>query len=573
MDFFELVASFLGPVDNPFLSMFNLFRRGGFIILLPLGIWLAHMLWLEWVQNMYRAKKKLVLLAIDVPKANEQSMKAVEQILSTLHGVEYGPNKKEKYWIGFVQDLFVLEIVSIDGYIQYFIRCDDYNTDLVKGSVFAQYPDAEIVEVEDYVPNVPQNFPNDTHDMWGMELKLNKDDIYPIKTYEYFEDKLTGTFADPMASLLEGMSRVRPGEQIWLQIIITPQNASYRDKGIKAVENLIGKRGPQKKTILDTMVDVPVQLLNEASNQIFNTTLVATGTPLEPSQGNFLNMTTGEKIVVEEVQKKMSRLLYRTKMRFIYIAKKETFQVGRAIGPVLGAVRQFNTLDLNSIGGSIRTGTFRPVYYLVKTRQAMRKNNLMFGYRTRNPRIGENMFIMSTAEIATIFHFPMMSVRAPLVAKTESKKSEPPFRLPVERVLSATPEPEVSLPIPTAAPAVSGPVRRPPPPPPPAPPAGWTPPGSTPTEAPVPHQLHSMPGLPPGVKPVAHPTETQSAYVPYGRDDDDPRGKPLPAAPQPPSAGPTPTPTPELPVQAPSAPAAPSTTTKPGTPPADLPFA
>lgn len=561
MDFFELVASFLGPVDNPFLSMFNLFRRGGFIILLPIGIWLTHSLWLEWVQNMYRGKKKLVLLAIDVPKANEQSMKAVEQVLSTLHAVEYGPNRKEKYWIGFVQDLFVLEIVSIDGYIQYFIRCDDYNTDLVKGAIFAQYPDAEIVEVEDYVPNVPQHFPNDTHDMWGMELKLNKDDIYPIKTYEFFEDKLTGTFADPMAALLEGMSRVRPGEQIWLQIIITPQNSSYRDKGIKGVESLIGKTSPRKRTILDTMVDVPVQLLNEASNQIFNTSLVNTGAPAEPSQGNFLNMTTGEKVVVEEVQKKMSRLLYRTKMRFIYIAKKEIFQVGRAIGPVLGAVRQFNTLDLNSIGGSIQTGTFRPVYYLVKTRQAMRKNNLMFGYRTRNPRIGESMFVLSTAEIATIFHFPVMSVRAPLVSKSASKKSEPPFRLPVERVIPVAPEPE-SPSTPSSPPSASGTIPRRTPPPPPPPPVGWSPTATESTQAEdlVVHQLHSMPGLPPGVKPVSQPTETQTAEVPYGRDADDPRGMTPPVAPS--SAQP--------PVQVSSTPPAPA---KPANPPADLPFA
>lgn len=510
------ILDFLGPADSPFQAFKRIFDNGGFIIFFPLYLWVSYVLWMEWVQNYYRGKKKFVLLAIDVPKANEQSMKAVEQILATLHAVEYGPNKKEKYWIGFIQDFFALELVSIDGYIQYFIRCDNYNVDMVKGAVFAQYPDAEIVEVEDYVLNVPQTFPNDTHDLFGMEIILNKPDPLPIKTYEFFEDKLTGTFADPMAALLETMSRMRPGEQMWIQILITPQNATFRVKGVKMVNDLIGKKIAGPKTWVDRLVNVPLGLLNTAVEQITNSPMTNPATEPVDSQGNFLNMTTGEKIVVEELQKKMSRLLYRTKMRFVYLAHKDALEIGRAASPVYGAIKQFNTLDLNSFGGSVRTLTVRPTFYLVKQRSNMRKNNIMYGYHLRTQRIGEPNFVMSTAEVATIFHFPIMTVRAPLVAKTESKKSEPPFRLPLQQLPTA-PEAGMEALSTASVPPTAMPPFAPVSPVVPPPPSQRRIPAPPPHATPQPTQLHSMPGLPPGVRPVQQPTNTDGLEAPHER--------------------------------------------------------
>lgn len=168
----------------------------------------------------------------------------------------------------------------------------------------------------------------------------------------------------------------------------------------------------------------------------------------------------------------------------------------------------------------------------------------MFGYRTRNPRIGETMFVMSTAEIATIFHFPLMQVRAPLVSKTESKKAEPPFTLPMERAPFTPPQPEpTAAPIPE--PPVEKPAQRPIQAPPLAPPAGQAPQ--------MPKQLHSMPGLPPGIKPVPRPTPTEGAQRPYGEG----RSFNIPAAPV---------------VQPPPAQQTDQGQGTSGTPPADLPF-
>src|SRR3989344_4214570 len=106
-------------------------------------------------QIKYSKKLKWHLLAIDIPKANEQSPKAVEHIFAHLAGGLSSFTKKELYWEGKFLPTFSLEIVSIEGYVQFFIRTQSKYRDLVEAAVYAQYPEAEITEVEDYTTSVP----------------------------------------------------------------------------------------------------------------------------------------------------------------------------------------------------------------------------------------------------------------------------------------------------------------------------------------------------------------------------------------------------------------------------------
>lgn len=543
MDFNEILLQF----TNPITGLIAIFRTGLWVVFLPLFIWMAREGWLNWMQGIYASNRKYVLMAVDVPRENEQSMKAVEQIIAAFHGAFYTPNKKQKWWDGVLADRFSLEIASIDGYIQYFVGCEHYNVELVKGAIYAQYPDAEIIEVEDYTPNVPEQFPNDTHDMFGTEYVLTKPDFYPIKTYEQFEHPLTGVYADPMAAVLELMSRLKPGEQVWLQMMVTPADPSWREDGIKEVHNLIEKKLPTSATLTDKALNAPLKGLEMLHESIF-----ATGTDYnagpegdEGSQGNFLNMTTGEKLIVEEVQKKISRIPFRFKFRFLYIAKKDVFEVYRVANSIMGSIKQFNTLDLNSFTWGGYTTTHRPTYLFKEWRRNWRKNRLRAAYKFRSDWAGEGMKILSHVEIASLWHFPIMTVKAPLVSKSAGRTSEPPVALPIEQAEAilaggdvptedtpAAPEgAPAGLPIedagmPTTASASSVPL----PPPPPA--AGDAPRVRTPQltanfQAPPPPQnvqsgaastaeypLHSMPGLPPGVQPVDPNEQVQQQLPP-----------------------------------------------------------
>lgn len=539
------VIEFLSQANSPFDAIGIIVRNGGLVPFFPLLVWMCWKGWHRWVMNKFGAARSFVMMAIDVPKTNEQSMKAVEHIISALHGIQFGPSFFEKYWLGLTGDSFALEIVSIDGYIQYFIRCDSYNVQLVKGAIFAQFPDAEIVEVEDYVQNVPQEYPNETHDLWGSEFVLLKDASFPIRTYEHFEHSLTGIYADPAAALLELMSRLSPGEQIWLQFIVTPSGSDSYDAGLKTVNDLIGKKVPGTVTNVDKALYAPIQGLGMIGDAVFGAGEREGLGADEGSEGNFLNMTSGEKLVVEEVQKKISRLAFETKIRLIYVGRKEVFGGWRVAGSMLGALKQFSTRDMNALvpGGHTLVGG---VQYLFPTpRNNARKNKMMIGYRKRSNLWGEKRYALSDVELATLWHFPTENVRAPLVTATESKKSEPPRQLPFEgRVAPIVAPSGEELP---AEPPADGPgVELPGADVPGVVIEGGAPPAGLPVDA-ASGPLHSMEGLPPGVKAVEGGFRTSEAAATTVGAGSRPMSAGYPAPPQRPqeSGSPEPPPLPE----------------------------
>ncbi len=403
----------------------------GGLVLIALLYAIGRIMWQRWVgrvQAQFTATHQYTLLAIDIPRLNEQSMKAVEHILATLHGVHKDPSSKEKYWHGVVEDVFSLELISIDGYIQYFVRCESTYTELVKSAFFAQYPDAEIVEVQDYTQLVSDAVPNPTHDWWGTEFVLAKPDIYPIKTYEHFEHNLTGSFADPIAAVLEVLSRLHPGEQVWLQLLISPAANSWREAGVAEVHSLIGKGAP-KPSPFAFLGKFFGSFAREVAKQVRGPVEAA-----EVSAGDFSNLTTGDRVVVEEIQKNITRMAFLTKFRVLYVAPVGQLHTGRVMSAVVGAIKQFNTLDVNAFVGGTNTSASGWFGKAKKEQQA--KQAFLQACKARAMGVGDPPYNMSTVELATIYHFPVETVRAPLLTRTATKKSEPPTSLPFDTPFS-----------------------------------------------------------------------------------------------------------------------------------------
>ncbi|MBI4280713.1 hypothetical protein HY628_00780, partial [Candidatus Uhrbacteria bacterium] len=237
--------------SNPAEVMLQLFYSGGWLVFVFVILWGFWRVWVESRQIKWLAKQEWILLAIDVPKETEQTPKAVENVFATLHGSLAFVDRLEKYWFGKLQVRFSFEIISIDGYVQFYVRTFKRLRDLVEAAIYAQYPDAEIAEVEDYTAAVPKIFPAPGWDLFGTELVLSKKSPFPIRTYPYFEDKISGELKDPMAAFLETLAKLRAGEQVWIQIIIAPNDGKkVRLAGEKVVKKLIGAKEKPKKTMM-----------------------------------------------------------------------------------------------------------------------------------------------------------------------------------------------------------------------------------------------------------------------------------------------------------------------------------
>lgn len=436
----------LPSADNPFSAMLIIFLKGGWILFIPTTLWCAWEGWKEYIRNKYDAGVPFVLLAIDIPKGNEQSPKAVEHIFSHLYGIEKKGNLKERYVQGYTQLRISLEIVSIEGYIQFLIRAPRKFRDLVEAAIYAQYPEAEITEVEDYINSVPKplELPHPVYDLWGTELKLTKSDVYPLKTYPFFEHSLSQKFMDPMASILEILSRMGPGEQLWLQIIIAPVPSDWREKGIALIRKLIGKKEAKKGGDYGYFPRTIATGLAESFTASIVPPSEMEGPQAKRQEREWPSMmqhlSPDERGIVEAIGMKIARLGFKSKIRLIYWARRDIMNKPKGVEAVVGALQQFSTQDLNGIKVNKKTRT-KIDYFFIKQRVLARQRRILWGYRYRSMKRGRKGYILNTEELATLWHFPIIDVKVPAVQTVSAKKAQAPITLPVESVFMPTGRP------------------------------------------------------------------------------------------------------------------------------------
>ncbi len=419
--------------DNPFLAMLFFLMNGGWLLFIWLFGWGAIQLWKDWRQGLHAAKREFIVLAIDIPKLHEQGPRAVENAFAYLAGAHASESWTDTWIRGKTQDTISVEIVSIEGRVQFIMRTVRGFRDLCEASIFSQYPDAEISEVEDYATKVPSHYPDEEWDLWGTEMIPVKPDIYPLKTYVDFEDKVSGELKDPISALLEGFSRLGPGEQAWYQIVLTPiGQADFPKKSSLAVKKMKGEKVEVKKNMFEKAIDLPIQAISMIFEALLGGSGGAPAKKEEKGQPKILGMTQSEKDIIQAIENKASKINYLCKIRFVYVGKKQVVSKGRVVNPFIGALKQYNTNHMQSLKPDLKhVGMSGAIWWFKDRRNNARKNHLIHAYKARSNWSGMPAFHLSTEELASLWHFPhSLQVKAPQLKRTESKRSEPPVNIP-----------------------------------------------------------------------------------------------------------------------------------------------
>lgn len=418
---FEIIQN-----QDPFSLLWYFMKHGAWSILLVGLIWGAYITWLDYKQrNFLTNEVKYTLFAVDIPKQSEQTVRAVEEIFNHLHGVKSGPIAKEEYVMGMSQLWLSFEIVSIEGYIQFLIRTPSKFNDIVKSVFYAHYPDAEITEVEDYMDLIPQNTNNIESKFkgFGMDFFLAKPNFLPIKTYPSFENSLTQTYIDPLASFLEILGKVGPGEFLGMTLLIRPVDADdVIAAGKKEVAKIMGRAMPSTKTLMDNIIGGVEKGIDRLSEEIYE----LWGDVAEKTEKDQLKvLTPNERERLKAIDTKIGKYLYQCILRTLYIAPKERFSIGRALYGLQGAFRQF--ADWNSFKNS----KTKADYFFKRQREEINVQRFIKRFTKRNT-FDTPSFILNSEEIASIYHFPDINVKAPLIKRTETKTVQPPTGLPFE---------------------------------------------------------------------------------------------------------------------------------------------
>lgn len=415
------------PPDQMFWVFFGNY---GWLILAIVFLFGAREVWLNYIQAKWSKTHQSVLLAIDIPKGNVQSPRAVENMFAYLGGAHGSQNFYEKWYEGVYQKSFSYEIVSLEGYTQFLIRTPIEFRNLVESSVYSQYPDAEISEVDDYTQTVPQRYPDDEWDIFGSEMILQNADCYPIKTYEEFEHKMGESetqFKDPMASLMDLCGSLRQGEQLWVQMIVVPTGFDWVAKIQAELDKILGR----KKKSKPSLVMKGVEALGEATEAILPIWTDIEAAKEKDDKRTMLDLTPKEKRQVEGMHLKSIKLGFYVKIRVLYVAKKEVMNKAKVFNGFMGYIKQFTANDLNSFKPDLKVTFTKTVYFWREARLNEKKKKIFKNYVSRAVA-GSATYLLNIEELATIWHFPIeANVKSPLIQKAPGRKADAPSSLPI----------------------------------------------------------------------------------------------------------------------------------------------
>ncbi len=380
--------------------------------LLAFGFYLA---WINYIRAKFINKQKYVLLEIRLPLEVYKSPLAMELALAGFFATSGENTWFAKYIKGQVRAWFSLEIVSIGGNIHFYIWARETYRNLIEAQLYGQYPNIEIFEVPDYTETVP-HFEIGKVALWGHEYKLAKPDPYPIKTYVDYgldKDPKEEFKVDPLTAVLEFLATLKKGEQMWIQILIQAHRA-------KAKEGTLY----QKTDVRKEGQELIKKLLEELREK----------NPSASEEGFSFSRfpTKAESEMFAAIDRATGKLNFDCGIRAIYTAPPEVF-VGSRIPQFINILRPFTTQNLNSFTWRWGTTFDFPWQDFRGIRLNHRRREVIRAYRLRSWFHGpykRKPFILSSEELATVFHFPGGVLQAPSVSRVMSKKSEAPINLP-----------------------------------------------------------------------------------------------------------------------------------------------
>ncbi len=402
----------------------------------------AYRIWIWYVQSLFLAGRKPVLLEMKIPRDIMKSPRAMETALTNLWLSSGETTFLDRAWKGQVRPIFALEMASFGGDIHFYIWCWGTMRNFVEQTIYGQYPEVELYEVEDYA----SKFKLDPEKHWLFATDWRKEppgekraksygkgkfsgiDVFPLRTYIDYEldkDPKEEFKVDPMGTVLELLGSLQPQEQIWMSIVFrrsgkygilstTDRDDEWRKKGHEEVAKLRVQAAVADKKITD-------KVLEDAGYEAGE----------RPPQTRPSWMQTR---LIESMERNLMKLPFEFVGHGVYITS------GQPRGPFFTSVRWiWKPYGNPTYSSYLRPRRWHNPYdYPWQDFGGYRRNYLtprrFFDcYRRRGgfhtPWILPTN-IVTVEELATLWHPPSRTVQVPGLERIAATKAAPPSNLP-----------------------------------------------------------------------------------------------------------------------------------------------
>ncbi|MBI3255763.1 MAG: type IV secretion system DNA-binding domain-containing protein [Candidatus Andersenbacteria bacterium] len=379
--------------------LFSLIASLVLLLAAGVGVWLLVRSLLE--QARLRRALDVQMLQVLVPKdlkpeekeegVGEQIKERIavaEQFLSTL---AYLPTSRwDRFLYGAPSIIFEI-VAKNDDTIVFYAGTQRQFVDHLEKQIYAHYPDADVSLAQEFTLFEP----DDTIKV--ATASLQRPTHLPIATYKELEN-------DPMQALTGALAKIQNRDSAVIQYVLQPASAKARRKGAKAAKQAFrGKRS-------DVAAGGSNMLTKAFKDQ----------DKQKKQQEEFSRLTPRAQQRIELVEAKASQQLFAVTIR-AGVSARQPEEVDRIINAMVGAFAQYDLPDLNSL----RLKTVKSSPHFLR--------DLVF----RVPR-PQSAVVLSTTELASLFHFPLPTTGTPNILWRGSKVAPAPAGLPQEGVRLGT---------------------------------------------------------------------------------------------------------------------------------------
>jgi hypothetical protein len=394
--------------------------------------------WIDYIRLMFWFSQSAVLLEVQLPQTIDKNPNAFETFLATFHNASGETTFLARMWKGSFRPIWAIEIASNEGRLGFYIHTRRAFQNIVEARFYGQFPEAKLVEVDDYAARVPFNL--DEYDIFGAEYQKGTPEALPIKTYVDWgldKDPKEELKIDPITNILELLGQVGKNEYYWMQLILKTRRDEtewygfrrkpdpYKEAAYKEIQTIVANAAKRSAEVLKLVnANIDKARLDQAQEQAASRGLAT--------------LTEGERRRVDKIERNLSKLTWEVGIRIIYMARKENFNginngaIVRFFDTFKGqdAAREYNSLNVT------RGTTFfdYPWQDIGHVRLNIMKESLYFHYKNRAyfyvPYDQKPAFLTSE-EIATLWHIPSAVVQTPGLNRVPSRRAEAPVNLPV----------------------------------------------------------------------------------------------------------------------------------------------
>ena len=233
------------------------------------GIWFIFVLWLRY-RNRESISLNSVLLQVTVPRENETKIDAAEQLFASLYAL-YGTTRFEYFK---PQPHISFEIVGLPGDIRFYVNVPAKYRDFVEKEINGAYPDADILPVNDPAAKQRDGM------IIGTEYNIFSDNgkvafmWMNLKGADYLPIKNYKDLpVDPLSTLTSILGKMREGEGAAIQILIQPADGTWKKVGRSYIGGVKKAESNPEKASYKTDAKELEAVENKLSKPGFNTTV------------------------------------------------------------------------------------------------------------------------------------------------------------------------------------------------------------------------------------------------------------------------------------------------------------